>query len=98
MKNSTELLREKLKIISDSYPEFVRDILEDCEDYKHLNITEQLIECIDSHPEADSSEILEFEMDAIGIPYGDDDGKWYRWGKEITEEEAQRIVDKEYSE
>ena len=96
--NDNQLLKQRLEAISDSYYDFVRGILEDCKDYKHLNIEKQLIDYIDAHPEADTSEILEFEMDAIGIPYGDDDGKWYRWGKEITEEEAQRIVDEEYSE
>jgi len=34
----------------------------------------------------------------IGLPYQDDtDGKWYRWDKEITKEEAQKIVNEKYS-
>lgn len=98
MMNIIETLKEKLNNVSDTYPEFVRCVLEDCEDYKDKNphIAEQVLRYIEENPKADSSDILDFESNCTGLPYGDDDGKWYRWGKEITEEEAIRITQTEY--
>lgn len=98
---SIEQLRKKLSSVSDSYPEFVECIIEDCDKYADLapDLCRQLLQYIDSNPKASSSEILDRELDLIGVPYGDDKtGKWFRWGKEISEKEAQKIVDKYYSE
>lgn len=93
-----EELEGKLNNVSDSYPEFVRDILEDCEIHKEKdeNLKENVFYYMVEHPNADTSDILDFEMNCIGIPWGDDDGKWYRWGFQITEEEAKRITQEEY--
>lgn len=96
--NFIEKLREKLNNVSDTYPEFVRGILEDCEYYKDKNphIAEEVLQYIDENPKADTSDITDFELYCIGIPWGDENGKWYRWDKEITEEEAKRITQEEY--
>ena len=96
--NLIETLREKLNKVSDTYPEFVRGILEDCEYYKDKNphVAEEVLQYIDENPKADTSDILDYEMYRIGIPWGDEDGKWYRWDKEITEDEARRITQAEY--
>lgn len=92
-------LKELLENVSGAYDSFVNCILEDCNYYKskNHNIRQQLIEFIEKHPDAKASDVLDYETNLIGVPYGDDNGKWYRWGKEITEEEAQRIVDEEYA-
>lgn len=98
MMNIIETLREKLNNVSDAYPNFVRCILEDCEDYKDKNpkIAEQVLQYIDENPNAQTSDILDFEMDCIGIPWEDDNGIWHRWNEIITEEEAKRIAQTEY--
>lgn len=97
--SNIEKLRSLLEKVSDSYEEFVISILEDCESYKEFNphLCENLIEYIEKYPDADSSEIIEADCYSIGLPWGDTNGKWYRWDEEITEEEAQRIVDEYYS-
>lgn len=97
--HSKEKLRILLESVSDSYFDFVRGVLYDCERFKHKNpvIENQLIDFIENNPTAESSEILSFESVCIGIPYFDDsDGKWHRWDKIISEEEARAIVQKEY--
>ena len=96
--NAIEILKEKLSNVSDTYPNFVRGIIEDCEYYKDKNphIAEEVLQYIDENPNADTSDILDFEMNCIGLPWGDENGKWYRWGKEITEDEARQIAQTEY--
>ena len=97
--NSIELLKSKLKAVSDSYPDFVNCIVEDCNRYSDKNplLCEQVLTFLNDNPNATSSEICDFELDLIGVPYCDDNGKWFRWGIEITEEEAQRVANDEYS-
>lgn len=96
--NNLDLLAEKLNKVSDTYENFVSCIVFDCEYYKgkNPNVAEQILEYIEKHPDANSSDILDFEMTAIGIPYCDDNGVWYRWDKVISESEAKRISQEEY--
>jgi hypothetical protein len=98
MKDTMVVLREKLENVSDSYFEFVDGILFDCEHDKdkNPNIAQQLLEYMNCNPDLSSSDILDYEMTLIGMPYCDDDGVWRRWDKIITEEEAYRIAQTEY--
>lgn len=99
MERNVRKLESMLENVEDSYSAFVESIVTGCEYYSDKNdhICEQLIDFIESNPTADSSMILEKYDEIIGIPYGDDNGKWYRWGIEITEDEAQRITNEEYA-
>ncbi len=96
--NIVETLKEKLNNVIDTYPEFVKGVIHNCEYYKDKNpkIAQQVLEYIQNNPNADTSDIIEYTSDCKGLPYGDDNGKWYRWDKEITEEEARRITQAEY--
>lgn len=98
MKNNLEKLKEKLRNVNDTYPEFVRGIIEYCEKYSEKNpqITEQVLKYVEENPNADSSAIIDYTDDCRGLPWGDDNGVWHRWDTIITEEEADRIVQTEY--
>lgn len=99
MNDNVTKLRSLLENVSDTYPDFVNGVIGDCEHHKDKNprALEQVLEYVEKHPDANSSEIIDAELTIVGLPYGDENGKWYRWDKEITEEEAQRIADKEYN-
>ena len=99
MERNLKKLELMLENVKDSYNTFVDSIVTGCEYYSDKNdyICEQLIDYIESNPEADSSMILDKYSEIIGIPYCGDNGKWYRWGVEISEDEARRIANEEYA-
>ena len=98
MNGNIEILREKLLNVSDTYTEFVESTIIICKKHKKRKVVEQMIEYIDNHRLANASEISEFLMYCIGVPYCDDNGVWHRWDKIITEKEAYEISQLEYCE
>ena len=100
MKNLKDAVREELQKARNPYDNFVRYVLEDAEYYKNENpnILSQLLAYLTRHEDLAASDIAEYMCYLIGLPYEAEDGKWYRWDTEITEEEAQKIVDEKYSE
>lgn len=92
--NVFKKLRDLLEQVSDTYDNFVMGIMDDCignEDH-----AQALINFIEEHSQANSSDISEFHLDYIGVPWCDDNEVWHRWNKIITEEEAQRIAQEKY--
>ncbi|MGN0533024.1 MAG: hypothetical protein ACI4IK_01580 [Eubacterium sp.] len=98
MKSNLEILKEKLLNVSDTYAEFVESTIILCNKHKskHNKVVEKMIEYIDNHKTSSASEISEYLMYCIGVPYCDDNGVWYRWDKVITETEAYYISQEEY--
>lgn len=99
---SIEYLKNLLVNVLDSYYYFVLGVITDCKRSKKKypekcsNVTEQIIAYIEEHPKAKSSEIIEYTSNCCGLPWGDDEGVWYRWNEIITEEQAKQIVQREY--
>ena len=91
-------LRTLLEQAAGAYDSIVEEIVTGCDYYKDKNdkVCEQLLSFIAANPNANIGVIFDEYSNLIGIPYSDDNGKWYRWGKEITSEEAQRITNEEY--
>ena len=56
-----------------------------------------MLDFLKGKPNANSSEVLEFEVILIGIPFQGNKDRWYHWNKEITDVETQGIADEEYA-
>lgn len=90
-------LHNKVKI---SYEHFDRCVISEAKAYQkeNPNIWLQLLSYLTRHNHLTASDVCEYMGYLIGLPYQSDaDGKWYRWDTEITETEAQRIVNEKYS-
>ena len=93
-------VKEELQKVNNQYDRFIEFTLDDADFYRNENphILEQLLAYLTRHDNLTAGDVTEYMCYLIGLPYGDYNGKWYRWDNEITEEEAQRIVDEKYSE
>lgn len=99
MNNIIADVESKLNNIKAPYTHFVRSILAEAKAFQRENplIWEQLYEYLVKHNNLSASDVCDYMSYLIGLPYGDDNGKWYRWDQEISEEEARKIVDEKYS-
>lgn len=99
-KSELAVLKKEISTrFKEPYEGFFSSFVDDCEYYTKENpeLIKQLTEyLVTENPSLD--DVLFYELYLSGLPYGDDNGKWYRWDTEITEEEAQKIVDEKYSE
>ena len=100
MKSLKSAVREELQKVKNQYDRFIEFTLDDADYYKNENpqILTQLMAYLTRHDNLTAGDVTEYMCYLIGLPYEAEDGKWYRWDTEITEEEAQKIVDEKYSE
>ena len=90
----------ELNKINAPYSHFASSAISEAKAYQAENpkIWTQLLAYLTRHNDLTASDVCEYMGYLIGLPYQDDiDGKWYRWDKEITKEEAQKIVNEKYS-
>ena len=89
-------LKNMLENVSDSYFDFVDSIICDCK-AQNVEFTASIIDFINENPNAKSSEIIEYELYMLGLPYCNDKGEWYQKDKKITEEQARVIVETDFN-
>lgn len=92
---SIEKLENLLNSINDSYFEFVDSVISDCK-AQDEKFTKSIIKFIENNPTANSSEVLEYELYELGLPYCEE-GIWYQKDKIITEDEARQIVETRFN-
>jgi hypothetical protein len=100
MKDLKAAVQSELEKIEAPYGHFVSSALAEAEAYQteNPNILIQLLAFLTRREKATASDVCEYMGYLIGLPYYDDvTEKWYRWDKEITEEEAKKIVSEKYS-
>ncbi len=88
-------LKKMLEKVEKSYPEFVDSIINDCARHGE-ELKEKIISFINENPSANSSDVLEYELYLIGLPYCDDNGIWHQKDRIITEQEAIEIVESQF--
>ena len=89
--NELEVMLNK---VDKSYYEFVDSIVFDCR-AQGEEFTRSIVEFIESNPTADSSDVLEYELYMLGLPYCVD-GVWYQKDRIITKEEAYKISEAQF--
>lgn len=98
MQDIYEDLRRRLENVSKQYPDFVDSIISELKHSvnKNPNAAKQLLDYLESDTDLDAYKVTLYETQLIGVPLPDENGNYFRFGKKISAEEAQKIIESEY--